>query len=101
VFPSITDTQGLVLHEAAQAGLPFVIIDCDVTEVVRENENGLVARNTAANLTTCVIKLLKDDELRQKFGERSKQLAKMYSEFAQTKKLEQIYIDALAAKSEQ
>jgi len=99
VFPSITDTQGLVLHEAAQAGLPFVIIDHDVTEVVRKDENGLIASNSPVSLANCVIKLLQNDELRKKFGKRSKQLATMYSEFAQTKKLEQLFINLIDSKN--
>ena len=33
-FPSLKDTQGWVLHEAAHAGKPIVIIDKEVSEVV-------------------------------------------------------------------
>jgi glycosyltransferase involved in cell wall biosynthesis len=97
-FPSLTDTQGLVLHEAAHAGLPFVLIDRDVSEVVRDGENGFVARPTAASFAECVLKLLEDDLLREEFGEASKRLARTYGEYAQTKKLEQIYQDALAER---
>ena len=94
-FPSMTDTQGLVLHEAAQAGLPFVLIDRDVSEVVRDGENGFVASNTAQSVAECAVRILEDKDLRQKFSQRSRQLARQYGEFAQTKKLEQIYIAAL------
>ncbi|MFI5212756.1 MAG: glycosyltransferase [Candidatus Saccharimonadales bacterium] len=94
VFPSLTDTQGLVLHEAAHAGLPFVLIDRDVSEVVHEGENGYVARNTAASLASCVLQLLDDDVTRRAFGEHSKLLARLYGEFSQTKKMEQIYLAA-------
>ena len=97
-FPSLTDTQGLVLHEAAHAGLPFVLIDRDVSEVVRDGENGFVARPTAASFAECVLKLLEDDVLREEFAEASKRLARTYGEYAQTKKLEQIYQDALAQR---
>lgn len=96
VFPSLTDTQGLVVHEAAHAGLPFVLVDKYVSEVVRENENGFIAKNTSASLAENIIKLLADDKLREEFGKRSKQLARMYGELSQTKKLEQLYIEALA-----
>jgi glycosyltransferase involved in cell wall biosynthesis len=98
IFPSLTDTQGLVLHEAAHAGLPFVLIDRDVSEVVHEHENGYVARNNATSLASNVVALLSDDAVRQQFGERSKVLARLYGEFTQTKKLEQIYQDALIAR---
>jgi len=94
-FPSMTDTQGLVLHEAAHAGLPFVLIDRFVSEVVREDENGLIAQNTSDSVADCIVRLLENDKLRHKFGKKSKVLAAQYSEFTQTKKLEQLYIKAI------
>jgi 1,2-diacylglycerol 3-alpha-glucosyltransferase len=96
VFPSLTDTQGLVLHEAAHAGLPFVITDPDVTQVVVDGENGLIARNTIASLSESIATLLSDNTMRTKFGKRSKELASQYTEFAQSKKLEAIYLQALS-----
>lgn len=95
VFPSLTDTQGLVLHEAAHAGLPFVITDPDVTQVVVDGENGIVVRNTIASMSEGIVKLLDDDALRARYGKNSKKLAAQYTEFAQTKKLEAVYLQAL------
>ena len=98
-FPSLTDTQGLVLHEAAQAGLPFVLIDREVSEVVRDGENGVVADNTPESVADAVVSMLDDDTLREKYGERSRQLARQYGEYAQTKKMEQMYKRALEGAS--
>lgn len=95
-FTSLTDTQGLVLNEAAHAGLPFVILDPDVTQVVVEGKNGLVARNTVASIGDALTKLLADDALRTKFGRASKKLAGDFTEFAQSKKLEAVYLQALS-----
>lgn len=95
-FPSLTDTQGIVLHEAAHAGLPFIIVDRYVSEVVHDGENGFVARNNPTHFAECVIKLLEDKKLRQQYGEASKQLARLYGEYSQTKKLEIIYQNAIA-----
>lgn len=95
-FPSLTDTQGLVLHEAAHAGLPFVMTDPDVSQVVEDGKNGIIARNTIASITEAIVKLLDDDELRAKFSRHSKKLAREYTEFNQTKKLEAVYLQALA-----
>lgn len=99
-FPSLTDTQGLVLHEAAHAGLPFVLIDRYISEVVIENENGFIAKNTPADFAKCVVRLLEDDNLRKKFGTRSEQLAQIYGEYKQTKKLEQIFRHAIEKRSD-
>jgi glycosyltransferase involved in cell wall biosynthesis len=96
VFTSLTDTQGLVLHEAAHAGLPFVIVDPDVTQVVKDGVNGLIADNRIASLTEKIITLLSDEKMRHRFGKHSKKLAQECTEFTQTKKLEQVFIDAIA-----
>lgn len=98
-FPSLTDTQGLVLHEAAQAGLPFVIIDRDISEVVRDGENGFVAQNNPDSLAECVVRILEDKQLQQTFRTRSQKLARQYGEYAQTKKLERLYQSALDARN--
>ncbi len=98
-FPSLTDTQGLVLNEAAHAGLPFVIVDPAVTMVVVDGVNGLVARNTVVDIANKITTLLKSPKLREKYGKESRRLAAEYSEFAQTKKLEAVYKAALAGPS--
>lgn len=91
VFPSRTDTQGLVLHEAAQAGLPIVITDPGISLVVKNNENGFIVRNTVADFTNAVVKILDDETLQKTFGKASKKLASECGELSQTKKLEAIY----------
>jgi 1,2-diacylglycerol 3-alpha-glucosyltransferase len=95
VFPSVMDTQGLVVHEAANAGLPIVYVDRFVTEAVIEGENGFVARNSAASIAAKIMILLEDSEKRKAFGAASKKVARKYSEYGQTRKLEQIYIEAI------
>lgn len=97
-FPSVKDTQGLVLHEAAHAGLPIVIVDRYVSEVVLENENGLVADNDPVSIAAVIMDLLSDDELRAKFGRRSKAIARQYTECGQTQKLIEVFYDVIAER---
>lgn len=97
-FPSRTDTQGLVLHEAAHAGLPFVLTDPGISLVVSDNKNGFIVRNTVASVTDAILRLLKDEKLRLKFGKVSRELASECTEFSQTKKLEEVYKQALGLK---
>lgn len=97
-FPSRTDTQGLVLHEAAHAGLPIVITDAHLSQVVKDGENGYIVRNTTAAFSDAVIKILKDDTLRAEFGKASRKLASECTEFSQTKKLEALYQRAVEPK---
>lgn len=95
VFPSMTDTQGLVLHEATQAGLPIIMIDADVTEVVHDGENGFMADNDPRSLADAALKILSDTKLRQRFGARSKRIAREYSESIQTDKLLDVVYDVV------
>lgn len=90
-FPSLKDTQGWVLHEAAHARLPIVLIDQGVSQVVSDGENGYFARNTAADVARKVTSLLASPTTRARFGERSKQLASHFTEKKQIRKLEKLY----------
>lgn len=87
VFPSTTDTQGIVLHEAALSGLPILMTDGTVTEVVRDNVNGYVVDNDPAAFARAAVTLIKDKKLRKRFATASVQIAQEYSEAAQTHKL--------------
>lgn len=96
VFPSLKDTQGWVLHEAAHAGLPIVLIDRELSEVVRDGENGYFARNNATDVARKVITLLRSPAKRATFGIRSRELARTLTQKKQTKKLERLYRDVVA-----
>ncbi|HTK39605.1 MAG TPA: glycosyltransferase [Patescibacteria group bacterium] len=93
VFPSLKDTQGWVLHEAAHAGLPIVLIDQKLSEVALEHENALFAKNNATDMARKILMLLDDDEMRREYGKQSKRLAKNFSERRQIKSLIQLYDD--------
>lgn len=91
VFPSLKDTQGWVLHEAAHAGLPIVLIDRKVSEVALDKQNALFAKNTSASLAREITTLLADDTMRAAYSAQSKKLAQKYSEKRQIKKLIKLY----------
>lgn len=90
-FPSLKDTQGWVLHEAAHAKLPIVLIDQGVSEVVRDGENGYFAKNNPTDFARKVVDLLKSPVKRTKFGECSKELAMRFTEREQAVKLVELY----------
>lgn len=96
VFPSIKDTQGWVLHEAAHAGLPIVLIDKDLSEVAVDGVNALYARNSAADVARKVGDLLANDKKRQAYSIESKKIAKKYSEERQIKALIKLYDETVA-----
>lgn len=98
VFPSLTDTQGLVIHEAALAGCPIVLIDRDLSEVVLDGENGYFARNNAIDLSRKIEAILNDPQLKKAFSKKSVELAKQYSEKTQVQKQIAIYEKLIEAK---
>ncbi len=91
VFPSLKDTQGWVLHEAAHAGLPIVIIDKKLSEVVHDGVNGLHANNSASDVAKKVELLFADTVKRSEFSKESKRIARIYSEQRQIKDLIKLY----------
>lgn len=76
LFASETETQGLVLAEAAACGLPAVAVSapgCD--EVVRDGETGLLAKADPTALADAAIGLLLDPLRRQAMGQRARHVA--------------------------
>lgn len=94
-FPSTTDTQGLVLHEAAAAGLPIVMVDHEITEVVQDKVNGLFARNGAKDLARKMNHILSNEKLRTEMSEKSAALAGKYSAHNQAERLLHLYQNIL------
>lgn len=97
IFPSMTDTQGLVLHEAAHAGCPLVIIDAEVSEVLEPSKNGLKARNSATDIAKQTIHILSRPKLREKYSTHSKKRAQQFTERVQVNKLVKLYKDIIEA----
>ncbi len=72
VFPSVSDTQGLVIGEAKAAGVPVVAIRAfGPAEMVNHCEDGLLTENALPDFTGAIIKLLKDKELYSRMRKQS------------------------------
>lgn len=98
-FPSLKDTQGWVLHEAAHAGLPIVLVDKELSEVVQDGVNGFIANDNPTSFGRAIIALLEDADKRQEFGAISKKLAAKFTENRQVKKLEKLYQELIDQKA--
>lgn len=90
-FPSLTDTQGLVLHEAAGAGLPLVLCDGEVSEIFHEGQNGLLSENEPADYAKNIMHILSNSKLKKSMSEKSRLFAGQYTEQNQVKELEKLY----------
>lgn len=95
VFPSLTDTQGLAVTEAAFGGLPIVLCDPLAPAAFEENGNGLVAQNDPDDFADKLLQILDNKSLYRRFSKRSKELASELTEQRQTEKVVELYRLAL------
>jgi 1,2-diacylglycerol 3-alpha-glucosyltransferase len=79
-FPSLTDTQGIVVIEGMSCGLPVVAVSSGaVAEVLREGKEGLLVEPQAEDFAAALVKLLDNETLRRALGEQAKDRAQEFS----------------------
>lgn len=82
IFPTHSDTWGLVVNEAMSCGLPVIatsVAGC-VADLVQEGWNGLVVEpGDLPGLTATMARLAGDSALRTKMGSRSRERVEAYS----------------------
>jgi glycosyltransferase involved in cell wall biosynthesis len=98
VFPSLTETQGLVTLEAMLSGTPVVAIGEQGTLMVMGGDNGgFMVKNDKAEFTARVFELLENPELRRLKAEEAQRHAQAWSIEGTTRKLEKIYEQTIAS----
>lgn len=98
-FPSLTDTQSLALHEAALSGLPIVMIDEPVTEVVHEGQNGYFCKDDPIDMAAKINDVLDDSARYKQMCVESRKIAGHFSELKQSKKIIAIYEHVIQSKT--
>lgn len=101
VFPSLTDTQGWVINEAALAGLPIVLIDQEVSEVVSDGESGRYVEDSSESMAEAVAYFLAHPKKRSEYGKESQRLARHFTEKRQVAKLSKLYEQVVAKYEEE
>jgi glycosyltransferase involved in cell wall biosynthesis len=97
VFPSLTDTQGLVTLEAMSSGIPVVAIGALGTLMVMGGDNGgFMVKDDPREFTDKVLRLLNDGELYRRKSEEAKIHARAWALEEITKKLTVIYRETIA-----
>jgi len=92
VFPSNSDTQGIVLYEARAAGLPIVALDSMASRaIVKDGETGLFAKDDARDFARKVAEVLDHPEKFDAPFDRSQ-----YSSDTLIKRLEAFYEEMAA-----
>jgi len=83
VLPSIREGFGLVIVEANACGLPVISMRHDmsaVRELVKDGVNGFLVNDISAReIAEAIIKLVRDDALRERFAENGFTMAKKYA----------------------
>lgn len=97
---SETETQGIVLIEAAATGLPLVAVDAGaVRELCQNKKNGVLCKpGDITGMTDALVKILQDADLQQKYGEKSLEISKKHDLNRTLKRFEEIYEEAITLK---
>ena len=102
VFPSKTETQGLVTLEAMMAGLPVVAIgEMGTIDVMQGDNGGFMVKDDAAIFAEKVIDLLQDKQLYAKKVQEARDWAEKWSLKALTPKLVSYYEEAIELHKKQ
>lgn len=101
VTASETETQGIVLIEAAATGLPLIAVDAGaVGELCQNKRNGFLCKpKDIKGLAKAMMKVLQDEDLQEKFGTESIEIAKLHDLNRTLERFEEIYEAAIELKS--
>ena len=96
VFPSIQEGQGIALLEAQATSKPVITFNTGgVREAIINQETGLLVKPNSNELANAILKLLKNEELRNKMGKKGREfVSKYFSWDNNAKKLLEIYKEA-------
>lgn len=90
-FASTTDTQGLVLNEAAIKSKPIVFVDEGISPLAEDGVTGIRAGNSIASFSTACNELINNTQLANKYGENANRIAHTITIQKQAVKLLDIY----------
>jgi glycosyltransferase involved in cell wall biosynthesis len=99
VFPSKTETQGLVLIEAMAAGTPVVAIDTPVNAEVVEDGGGLLVDEDENNFVSALSRILSNPSELEAMGKIAKTMASRYRIALAVEKLISVYESVILERS--
>lgn len=95
-FPSMTETQGLVVVEAMSYGLPAVVVKGGgASDPIQHGRNGLSVSNDSEEIARACLHILSRPELAQTLSQGAMLTAKNYSMENMVKKVVSVYEDVL------
>lgn len=94
-FPSLADTQALVVNEAAWAGTPIVMGDRNISQIVEDGVSGLYAAPTPEDFGAKISVLLEQPPRATVLGRAARERAAQLTARTQALKLERLYEETL------
>lgn len=92
VFPSVSETQGIVITEAMAAGIPAVAInEMGPKDLIKDGIDGFLTPLNVEAFCDKIEKLLDSETLRKKMGQKAKIDAKKFSARNSALKMEELY----------
>lgn len=97
---SETETQGIVLIEAAATGLPLVAVDAGaVREICQDKKNGVLCESCdVVSMTKALVKILSDEELWKKYSKAGLEIAQKHDLNRTLARFVEIYEEAIILK---
>lgn len=100
VFPSVTETQGIVITEAMAAGTPAVAVNVmGPSDIIQDGIDGYLVPLKVNEFSCRIEKLLDDEELRKKFGKKARENAEKFSARNCALKMEKLYEKTISYRS--
>ena len=97
VHSSLSETQGLAMVDSLMVGVPIVSMDAmGSRDIVKDGENGLLTGDSPEGLANGILRLLKDQNLRNKLAEGALKSAEEHTIEKTSKKLEEVYKEVLS-----
>jgi len=95
VLPSLYESFGIVIIEAMSAGLPVISNDLDcVSEILENGKYGILVKiGDIKGFADQLIRLLKDEELKNYYSRMSLERSKKYTQVETVKNVETIYVN--------
>ena len=103
VFASTTETQGMVVPEAASCGLPLVLVQDEAFNgVIKDDFNGYAVSEKPKLFASKVLNLILDTKKREVFGKNSAKLVReIFKQEDLIRKLENVYQEAIMIRKKE
>ncbi|XRQ09499.1 glycosyltransferase [Actinomadura welshii] len=94
--PSLTETQGMVITEAALSGVPAVVLDAGLAGVVQDGDTGYVTTSEPC-FADAVVQLLERPDVRHRLGANARRTAAEYTSARYASRVADVYGEAIGS----